>query len=138
MEASMAISLDNYFALQQRILQVRNQKTEVMASNLANADTPGYKAQDIDFNEAMEAASHMRSHSLKRTHDKHFEVTMVSNNELKYRIPTQPDTGDGNTVDVQLERNLFMENSMRYQATTQFLNGKISGMKKALGAGGGR
>lgn len=134
----MAISLDNYFALQQRILQVRNQKTELMASNIANADTPGYKAKDINFNEAMEAAHFMRSHSLNRTHDKHFEVTMVSNNELKYRVPTQPDTGDGNTVDVQLERNLFMENTMRYQATTQFLNSKISGMKKALTGGGGQ
>ena len=55
---------------------------------------------------------------------------------MQYRIPTQPDTGDGNTVEVQSERNRFLDNGLRYQASLQFLNGKIKGMKKAIGPGG--
>ena len=56
---------------------------------------------------------------------------------IEFRIPLQPDTGDGNTVEVQAERNRFLENGMRYQAGIQFLNGKIKGMKKALAPGQG-
>jgi flagellar basal-body rod protein FlgB len=56
--------------------------------------------------------------------------------EIEFRVPDQPDTGDGNTVDAQVERNNFLDNGMRYQAGIMLLNGKIKGMKKALSGGG--
>ena len=77
--------------------------------------------------------------SLVRTHDKHIggDVSSVASNfEMQYRVPTQPDTGDGNTVEVQAERNRFLDNGLRYQATLEFINSKVKGMKKALSSGG--
>ena len=71
----------------------------------------------------------------RRTHEKHFDIRSSTNNGTAYRIPDQPDTGDGNTVDVQMERNLYLDNSMHYQASLQFMNSKIKGLKKALAGG---
>ncbi|MDF2178328.1 flagellar basal body rod protein FlgB [Aliiglaciecola sp. CAU 1673] len=132
----MAISLDKLVGFHHKALQVRNDRMEVIAGNLANANTPGYKARDIDFQSAMKAAQSERSQRLSRTHEKHFDVQVRNPGELMYRVPDQPDTGDGNTVDVQTERNSFLENGMRYQATMEFLSGKLTGMKKALSSGG--
>lgn len=133
----MAISLDKLMGFHHKALQIRTDKLEVISGNLANANTPGYKAQDIDFQKAMKSARYDQSQSMTRTHEKHFAGKMQTQGELEYRIPNQPDTGDGNTVEVQNERNLFLENGMRYQAGIQFLNGKIKGMKNALKGGQG-
>ncbi|TRY30908.1 flagellar basal body rod protein FlgB [Aliiglaciecola sp. M165] len=132
----MAISLDKLVGLHHRAVQVRTNAMEVIAGNLANANTPGYKAKGLDFQKAMQSAQQDRQQHMTRTHEKHFEGRMQSQANLEYRIPQQPDTGDGNTVEVQAERNAFLDNGMRYQASLQFLNGKIKGMKKALGPGG--
>lgn len=131
----MAISLDKLVGFHHKALQVRTERMEVIAGNLANADTPGYKARDINFQEVMQQAKSSRDHNLVRTHDNHINGSMRASGELQYRIPHQPDTGDGNTVDVQIERNTFLDNGLRYQAGMEFLNGKISGMKKALKGG---
>lgn len=133
----MAISLDKLMGFHHKAMQVRTDKMEVISGNLANANTPGYKARDIDFQKAMATAQSQREHSLQRTHEKHFAGRMQTQGEIEFRIPNQPDTGDGNTVEVQTERNQFLENGMRYQAGIQFLNGKIKGMKKALAGGQG-
>jgi flagellar basal-body rod protein FlgB len=69
---------------------------------------------------------------MSRTHEKHFDVRIATNNGVQFRTPDQPDTGDGNTVDAQVERNLYLENSMQYQASIQFLTGRIKGLKKAI------
>ena len=112
---------------------------EVISGNLANANTPGYKARAIDFQQAMTTARQDQSHQLTRTHEKHIEGKMETRQaEMKFRVPTQPDTGDGNTVDVQQERNAFLDAGMRYQASVELLSGKIKGMKKALSSGGGQ
>ncbi|GAB3030303.1 flagellar basal body rod protein FlgB [Bowmanella dokdonensis] len=131
----MAISLDKLVGLHHSAMQVRDQTMEVIANNLANANTPGYKARGVDFQAAMQAAQTERTHSLSRTHEKHFAVEVKNPGELMYKIPTQPDTGDGNTVEVQAERNAFLDTGMRYQAGIEFLNGKFKGMKKALSGG---
>ncbi len=131
----MAISLDRLVGFHHKALQVRTERMEVIAGNLANADTPGYKAQDINFQQVMKQAKSSRDHNLMRTHDNHIKGSMRASGELQYRIPHQPDTGDGNSVDVQIERNAFLDNGMRYQAGMEFLNGKIKGMKKALKGG---
>ncbi|MDC0602973.1 flagellar basal body rod protein FlgB [Aliiglaciecola sp.] len=133
----MAISLDKLVGLHHKALQVRTDSMEVIAGNLANANTPGYKARAIDFQKAMQSAQHSRQQEMSRTHDKHFEGRMQSQAHIEFRVPMQPDTGDGNSVEVQSERNAFLDNGMRYQAGIQFLNGKIKGMKKALAGGQG-
>jgi flagellar basal-body rod protein FlgB len=131
----MAINLDKLMGFHHKALQIRTDRMEVLAGNLANANTPGYKARDIDFRKAMKSAQHSNVNNLTRTHDNHIKGSMQSSGELQFRIPNQPDTGDGNTVDVQVERNTFLDNGLRYQAGMEFLNGKIKGMKKAIKGG---
>lgn len=131
----MAISLDRLTALHHRAINVREDRMELISGNLANQNTPGYKARDIDFKEAMSSASYNQRMHLNRTSDAHIRAQMQGNNEMQFRMPTQPDTGDGNTVETQIERNIFLDNGMRYQASLQFLDGKFKGMKKALTGG---
>jgi flagellar basal-body rod protein FlgB len=133
----MAISLDKLMGFHHKALQVRTERMEIIAGNLANADTPGYKARDIDFQKVMQSAQYARNHNLTRTNEGHIKGSMKGAGELQYRIPSQPDTGDGNSVDVQIERNAFLDNGLRYQAGMEFLNGKIKGMKKAIKGGQG-
>lgn len=132
----MAINLDNLMGFHHKALQIRTDRMELLAGNLANANTPGYKARDIDFQKAMKNAQQSSgNNNLTRTHDNHIKGSTQSTGQLQFRIPNQPDTGDGNTVDVQVERNTFLDNGLRYQAGMEFLNGKIKGMKKAIGGG---
>jgi flagellar basal-body rod protein FlgB len=131
----MAISFDKALGIHPTAMVIRAKRAELIASNIANADTPGYKAKGMDFQKALEQASSKQSHSMYRTNEKHFNTTMELNNGVAFRTPNQPDTGDGNDVDVQVERNLYLENSLEYQASFQFLNGKINGLKKALTGG---
>ena len=131
----MAIGFDKGFQLHSQGMQIRAQRAEVIASNIANADTPGYKAKGLDFKQALAKAASNQQTGMARTHDKHFDVRTELNNAVDFRVPNQPDTGDGNTVDVQVERNLYLKNSLEYQAGVQFLNGKIKAMKKVITGG---
>ena len=131
----MAISLDRLVGFHHNAVNLREERMEILAGNLANANTPGYKARDIDFQQAMQSAQSQMSHQITRTHDKHFTAKMDSSFHEQFRVPNQPDTGDGNTVEVQTERNEFLDNGLRYQASLQFLDGKFKGMKKALSGG---
>jgi flagellar basal-body rod protein FlgB len=143
----MAINLDKLVGFHESALTIRTERMEVISGNLANANTPGYKARDIDFNKAMQSAmreasggtANHASSGMVRTNDRHLSgnsTSVAANFDMQYRIPTQPDTGDGNTVEVQAERNRFLDNGLRYQASLEFLNGKIKGIKKALSSGG--
>lgn len=134
----MALSLDKLVNVHHKALQVRTERMEVISGNLANANTPGYKARDIDFNKAMRNAQSQQTQSAKllTTHDKHMTASSSIQADIDFRIPTQPDTGDGNNVDAQVERNAFLETGMRYEASLMLLNGKFKGMKKALSSGG--
>lgn len=133
----MAISLDRLVGVHHQALQVRNQRMEVISGNLANANTPGYKARDIDFSQAMKSAqSSQTSSNMVKTHEQHMSSGSRMQADIDFRIPTQPDTGDGNNVDVQVERNAFLEAGMRYQAGLTLLDGKFKSMKKALSSGG--
>ncbi|MDP7591938.1 MAG: flagellar basal body rod protein FlgB [Litorilituus sp.] len=131
----MAIGFDKGFELHAQGMQIRAQRAEVIAGNIANADTPGYKAKGMDFQKAMQQASHQQQMGMSRTNAKHFDVRTELNNKVDFRTPNQPDTGDGNTVDVQVERNLYLENSVEYQAGVQFLNGKIKALQKVIKGG---
>ena len=128
----MSISLEKGLGIHPHALLVRERRAEVIASNIANADTPGYKARDIDFRSALESAQKRQDFSLNQTHERHFTVTLRGQSDEQFRVPNQPDTGDGNTVDVQVERNLYLRNAIEYQASLTFLNSRISGMNKAL------
>lgn len=131
----MAISIDKGLGIHPHALLAREARATVLASNIANADTPGYKAKDINFQDALQRVQSRSGYSMSRTHAKHFELNLEPTAREQFRNPDQPDTGDGNTVDVQVERNLYMRNSMEYQASLEFLNSRISGMKKALTGG---
>ncbi len=131
----MAISLDKAFGIHQHALLVRSERAEVLASNIANADTPGYKSKDLNFADALANAQKQSGNSMKKTHEKHYDLSINVNSSSQFRNPIQPDTGDGNSVDVQVERNLFMQNSMEYQTSLRFLNGKIQALNKALNGG---
>ena len=128
----MTISFDKAFGIHQHALVARSERAELLAGNLANADTPGYKAKDMDFQSALSQAQSNQGFSLSRTSQQHFAVELAPPGTVQFRVPNQPDTGDGNTVDVQTERNNYMENALQYQASLEFLNGKINGLMKAI------
>jgi flagellar basal-body rod protein FlgB len=131
----MPIGLDKYLGVHAQALNLRSQRTELLAANLANADTPGYKARDIDFKSAMAQASGSTSGvQLHTTSAGHIGPKSLSGSaapELKYRTPLAPSL-DGNTVDAQLEQSAFAENTVRYQATLSFLSSKFRGLMTAI------
>jgi flagellar basal-body rod protein FlgB len=126
------MSFDDAFGIHERALLLRSQRAEVLAANLANADTPGYKARDFDF-KAMLANEVDGSSRMRATHNGHIqsEEGMVPPAQLLYRTPMQP-TLDGNTVDTEQEHTAFSANAIEYQASLTFINSKISGIRKAL------
>ncbi len=128
----MPISFDSALGIHQQALSLRTTRTELLASNIANADTPGYKARDIDFKSTLANLDANSAGSLKTTNSKHIQLnTAAGNTETLYRVPNQSSL-DGNTVDEQLEKSAFAENAMSYQASLTFLDGKFKGMIAAL------
>ena len=131
----MAIGFDKGFELHAQGMLLRSKRAEVIAGNIANADTPNFKAKGMDFNKAMQQASLQQQMGMSRTNSKHFDISTGLNSNVNFRVPDQPDTGDGNSVDVQVERNLYLKNSLEYQAGVQFLNGKIKALEKVISGG---
>ncbi len=123
----MAIDFDQALGIHQEALRLRAQRAEVLAANLANADTPRYLARDLDFAALLGEAE--RGFSLEKTHPRHLEPQPGP--ELLYRIPLAPAI-DGNTVDPQLEKAAFLENALRYQVTLSILDGRIKGLLSAI------
>ena len=107
---------DSLFGVHGAALEVRAQRMGVLASNIANASTPGFKARDIDFRQALA--------SLEGGSDGTDAAT-------KYRVPTQTSM-DGNPVELTAEQTAFAENAVQYQTTLSFLNGRISQITRAL------
>jgi flagellar basal-body rod protein FlgB len=129
---------------QGRALQLRAERSRVLASNIANADTPNYKARDFDFGSALQAATTQATAQaaggaasvasvLARTSAGHLAggSGAVPAPNLLYRQPLQSSV-DGNTVDLDAERAAFAENSVRTEATLRFLNGQIRQMMTAI------
>ena len=126
------INLDNLFGIHEQAVKLRARRSEVLASNMANADTPGYKARDFDFN-AMLRNEMQAPVRLASTHNRHIRVDdgIVATTQMGYRIPQQASL-DGNTVEIEREQSAFSENAMRYQASLRFLDGKIQGLMRAI------
>ena len=129
--------LNEDFRFYQQALALRAQRQEVLSSNIANADTPNYKARDIDFKAAMQAAiegtMRLPDTSLKLTSARHIPAKAVSQGptDLLYRLPYQPSM-DGNTVDMAIERVQFADNTLHYQSTMQLISNRIRGLQTAI------
>lgn len=121
--------IDKAFGVSPQALTVRAQRFELISANLANADTPGYKARDIHFADALSRARQGMTEP-RRTHAAHIATT-DSNTTVMYRTPSQPSL-DGNTVETEQEHAAFMDNAIRYQASLNFLNSRMKGMLLAL------
>lgn len=128
----MTISIDKLLGNLPRNLQVYSQRSELLASNLANADTPGFKARDIDFRTVLGAAGDQLA--MKTTRAGHLggaDAASAEAIETLYRVPVQPSL-DGNSVDSEIERGEFTQNAIRYQTTLTFLNGRLQGLRLAI------
>ncbi len=116
-------------------LKFRALRNQVLASNIANADTPNYKARDIDFGAAMKSARH-ETISMTRTSDLHKQAGSSADNGTPslYRVPHQASL-DGNTVETDVEQAEFAENALYYRASLAFVDGQIRGLRYALQGG---
>jgi flagellar basal-body rod protein FlgB len=133
----MPLNLDTYLGVHQQALMVESKRMEVLADNLANVDTPNYKARDIDFKTALaQAGSPNASLPLTTTSPAQIGGTTANGDidtsaALKYRVPLAPSL-DGNTVDAQLEQAAFADNTVRYQASLTFLSGALKDLMTAI------
>ncbi len=124
--------LDNALNAHSSAVLLRAKRAEILAANLANADTPGYKARDLDFKQVY---SQVRTgggdNSQSVTHRSHFPIQDSSSMQVSYRTPHELST-TGNTVEKEVEQTEFTENSVRYLVSLQLLSRKISGISRAL------
>ena len=131
----MSLSFDRALGGHEKALAFRAERAEVLANNIANADTPNYKARDLDFASVLAAQQGETSKpvSLARTHSNHIPAEGLVDQAaaLRYRIPHQPAI-DGNTVEVEAEKARYTENAVDFQASFTFLNGKFKGLMTAL------
>lgn len=111
---------DDIFGVSGKALQLRSQRLGLLASNIANASTPGYKARDIDFASALSDLEKPGA-----------SVRQAVDSATQYRVPLQPSL-DGNTVELNTEQTQFAENAVAYQTTLSFLNGRIATLTRAL------
>ena len=124
---------NNIFGIHEQALHVRTKRAELLANNIANSDTPGYKARDLNFKDVLRNIQNSDMGLLNTTHHQHVNGMTESGvmQGLMYRSPMQPSI-DGNTVDMHIEKAQFTENAMRYNASFTFLNGRIKGILGAL------
>lgn len=122
-------------AQHEQALRFRAQRNQVLSSNIANADTPNYKARDLDFADALKGAR-QESIGLTQTSELHKQAwgTARDGSRTLYRVPTQP-TLDGNTVEMDVEQAAFAENALQYRASLAFLDGQIRSLRYALKGG---
>lgn len=128
----MAINFNSAFGIHEQALKLRSQRSEVLANNIANADTPGYKAKDLDFKSVLQSAQDDVS-AMQITNANHFSEGMDESGqaEMLFKNPQQPSV-DGNTVEVHEEKAEFLKNALQFQASFRFLNQKMNGIKAAL------
>jgi flagellar basal-body rod protein FlgB len=116
-----SVANDPLFGVHGKALALRSQRMGLIASNIANASTPGYKAKDVDFQAALRSATRDGGPSL--------DAALAA--QTKYRLPLQM-SQDGNTVELATEQTAFAENAVAYQTTLSFLNGRIGQITRAL------
>jgi flagellar basal-body rod protein FlgB len=128
-------AIDPNMSFQSRALELQSERARLLASNIANADTPNYKARDFDFQQALAAAQGTVAGRLPMTRTSAGHQAGTSGTPLGppllYRTPLQ-NSVDGNTVDLDVERANFAENAVKYEATLRFLNGHIKQRMTAI------
>jgi flagellar basal-body rod protein FlgB len=131
----MTESIDNLLQFHANALNVRAFRQQLLAANIANADTPGYKARDIDFASVLRNATSEQltpAVLMSASNDRHLTGnTGHPTTEVLYRGVLQP-SADGNTVDMDVERNRFAENAVHYDANLTFISNQIKLMQAAL------
>jgi len=132
----MANSIDNFLGIHAQALGLESRRAQLLAANLANADTPNFKARDLDFKAALAQAGGSTAGTLplRATQATHIGTAAAGTDNdpaLLYRVPLAPAL-DGNTVDPQLEQASFAENAVRYQATLTLLNARLRGLMTAI------
>ncbi len=130
----MRFNLDKAMGIHEEALYMRARRSTVLASNLANSDTPNYKARDIDFRQVLRTAANSQSGTMiSKTNARHIQPggNNTQTAALLYRQPLQPSI-DGNTVDAQIEKVKFAENATHYQTSLQFLTGKFKALRSAV------
>ena len=127
----MSDRIDELFRFQQNALALRAERQQVLASNIANADTPNYKARDVDFRSALSDAMGAGAADLSTSSAHHLSAARTggtqSGHPLLYRIPHQASI-DGNTVELDAERAQFADNALRYEAGLSDVNATIKGL----------
>ena len=130
----MAGRLDEALGFHEQALRLRAQRQQLLATNIANADTPHYKAQDFDFAQAMKTAmsgAAGNAQELQRTHAGHQGQASSGMPQAQPR-PVVQASRDGNTVDLDVERSAFTENALRYEAGVTILSSKLKGLSSVL------
>lgn len=132
----MSISFDKALGIHEQALGFRAQRAEVLANNIANADTPNYKARDLEFSAVLAAQSDKTKNGtfgLKTTNSRHIDAEGLGGEDgtLLYRTPSQPSL-DQNTVDTQVEQASYAQNAVGFQASFTLLNSKFKGLVSAL------
>lgn len=123
--------LDNALGLHGQFMTARSQRVEVLARNIANADTPHYKARDLDFKEILKQTA---DSAMQSTHQRHFDLPQTDTGGqpgLLYRVPFNV-AMDGNTVELNVEQAQYGKAAADYQAALNFFQSEISGLRKAL------
>ena len=121
--------LDTIFGIHGEALQLKARRVEVLSTNIANADTPGFKAKDIDFRTVL--GWRLETAGLLTTHASHRKGPGHSDNGEVFSVPYNTAV-DGNTVEIGLEQAKFGKASVEYQATLDFLQGRVASYKRAL------
>lgn len=123
-------ALKDHIAFQASALSLRNARNNMLASNIANSATPGYKARDLDFDREM--AQQVGDSPVRKSATRHVDnLVGVGADRVQYRQPLNPSL-DGNTVEMSVEQMEFSENSLRYMTTLTFLNKRVAGLMSAI------
>ncbi len=121
---------NNPFGIHETALRARSERLELLAKNIANADTPQFKAKDIDFKQALLKSE---KQTMRATHTNHFQISQTAggNDALKYRVPFNA-SADGNTVEMPVEQANYGRAAADYRATLSFIQDKSNSIKRAL------
>lgn len=124
--------IDKAFGIHPAALSFRSERGSILAKNIANSTTPDFKARDYDFRSALRQFGGDLQVGMQATNSRHIKTSTESDfGNLLYRVPTRA-ASNNNTVEADVEQAAFSENALRYQTTLQFLNGSISGLRKAI------
>ncbi len=121
--------MNGIFGLHEQALNMKASRLVVLAKNIANADTPGFKAQDVNFQKVLSAQSGIAA--LTTTHARHLKTSLVNGDGLVYTNPYNQSL-DGNTVEIAMEQAKYGKAAMDYQASLDFIQSRIGAIKRAL------